>query len=166
MFKVGVIALLSAVAVISQATIFNVVSVGTFTLTTNGYTTSENVVFQNTPSALSTMSFSALYNGPGIDGTITYSGGGGNITLAITSPGPFNGGGSGSSIAGSWTYTSGTGAYSGYSAGAGTWGATYDSVGNYASTTLSGNLTPVPEPATMAVLGIGALALIRRRRRS
>jgi hypothetical protein len=169
MFKVGLIAFLSALAVVSQATIFDVISVGTWANISNGYTTAESVVFQNTPSALSTMAYSAQYvNGGvnGVNGTITYTGGSGTITLAITSTGPFNMGGNSTSIAGSWTYTSGTGAYAGYSSGAGTWGATYSGEGNYASTTLSGNLTPVPEPATLAVLGIGGLAMIRRRRRS
>lgn len=159
---------LMALAVVAgaHAAVFNVVSVGTFTLDGGtGYSTDESVVFQMTPSALDTLDFDAVYVGAGAAGTMVYTGAGGTVTLAFTS-GDFSFGGSGSSISGAWSYVSGTGDYAGYASGAGTWGAAYDAVGSYASTTLAGNLEPVPEPASLAVVGIGAAALLRRRRRA
>src|SRR5688572_18664664 len=44
------------------------------------------------------------------------------------------------------------------------WGPGFASVINGSATTVA-SFAPVPEPATMAALGLGALALIRRRRR-
>jgi hypothetical protein len=165
MFKLGFVGLLCAMAAASQAIVFSALSVGTYNNPGGTYTTSETVVSQITPSAVATMAFSGTYVGAGAAGTIIYTGAGGTITLAFATPGPFNLAGNTSSIDGTWTYQSGTGAYAGYTGGAGTFGAVYNTTGAYASTTLTGDLTPVPEPASMAVLGIGALAAISRRRR-
>lgn len=166
MRKLAIIGALGALAVSGYADIFNVVSVGTFTLGTGGYTTSEEVVYQNTPSAVDILDFSGTYVGAGADGTMVYTGAGGTVTLAFDG-GDFSvdGDGDNSGIAGSWTFVSGTGDYAVYVSGSGTFGATYNAdFDNYASTTLSGHLEPVPEPATLAALGLGALVLIRRRK--
>lgn len=169
MRKLAIISALGALAVSGYADIFNVVSVGTFTLGSGGYTTSEEVVYQNTPSAVDILDFSGTYVGSGADGTMVYTGAGGTVTLAFDG-GDFSFGGDGSAISGSWTFVSGTGDYAIYASGSGTFGATYnpdgDSESNYSSTTVSGDLEPVPEPATLAALGLGALALMRRRRKA
>lgn len=165
MFKVVIVALCAAAVAAAHAVVFNVVSVGTWLITDSGYTTSEGVVFQNTPSAVTHMDWTATYVGSGAQGTILYSGAGGTVTLSFTS-GPFSGSGDGSATAlsGVWNYVSGTGDYANYVGGTGTFGSTYNINDNYSSTTLSGHLDPVPEPASLAALGVGALVLIRRRR--
>jgi hypothetical protein len=166
MVKLAAIALVSSLVALSNAVVFSVVSVGQFTLVGGGYTTAENVISQVTPSPLNTLAFTATYVGAGANGNMVYTGGAGTVTLAFTAPGPFVFQGNTSSLNGSWTYTSGTGAYASYTGGSGTFAAVYNTSGNYASTTLSGDLNPVPEPATLAVLGLGVLALRRRVRNS
>ncbi|MFY9235159.1 MAG: PEP-CTERM sorting domain-containing protein [Fimbriimonadaceae bacterium] len=165
MKKLAIIAFAASLVSAAQAVVFSVVSVGTYTLENDGYTTSEEVIFQITPSALDTMFFDATYVGQGADGEITYTGAGGTITLDFTAPGPFQFGGATSSLNGTWTYSSGTGDYAGYTSGIGTFAAVYNSSGQYASTTLTGDLEPVPEPASLVALGLGIAAFGRKLRR-
>ena len=67
-----------------------------------------------------------------------------------------------------WQYTGGTGAFANLT-GLGSISIDFHYVDqNNADTTsgMTGELEPVPEPASMAALGVGALALIRRRRKA
>lgn len=65
---------------------------------------------------------------------------------------------------GSWKYVSGTGTYSNQK-GSGTFGLTYTPGINLQQSTFTGSLQAVPEPASLAVLGLGAMALVRKRRK-
>lgn len=69
------------------------------------------------------------------------------------------------SISGRWTYASGVGSYAGQ-AGNGTWAATFQpALDQLVLTSFSGDLHPTPEPASMAILGMGAVGFLARRRR-
>ncbi len=167
MRKLLIISALGVVAVSAQADVFNLVGVGTYTLGSGGYTTTENIVAQMTPFTLDTLNFAGTYSGNGAVGTMVFTGTGGSVTLSFTSGDfQYDSSGNASGLAGAWTFVSGTGSYSSYTTGSGTFGATYNAASNnYSSTTLSGNIQAVPEPATLAVLGLGALALRRRKRK-
>lgn len=74
------------------------------------------------------------------------------------------------SFDGTWTYAGGTGAYAPtlISGGIGTVAISNTNVSNgsssgFSGTVLVGDLTPVPEPFSVSLLGLGALGLIRRR---
>jgi hypothetical protein len=73
------------------------------------------------------------------------------------------------SIDGIWVYTGGTGSYNStptnIADGDGTFAVSQTSVG-FSGTVLVGTLYAVPEPAPFAALGLGALGLLIRRRRS
>jgi len=154
-----------SLAVASQAITFIASSSGTYVNGPGTYTTTENVVVSTTAPypAVTTLTFVAA-GGAVVNGLATY-GTAGADTLVLA----FSGTAGGispitSSGNGIWNYQSGTGAYAGL-VGSGTWSATYVFPGTLAFTTFAGDLAPVPEPASMAVLGLGAAALLRRRRK-
>lgn len=154
-------------AVPSFAFTIDIISVGGYSNPGLTYTTSENVIFQNTPGVLSTLAVSGTINSPGptqfLNATATYVGSGGSLVVNYsTSPVQFSGGSA--SYDGTWTYVSGTGAYAGLS-GTGAINFLVSSSG-FANHSLSGSLEAVPEPASIAALGLGAVALLRRRKRS
>lgn len=70
--------------------------------------------------------------------------------------------GSTTSGAGNWTYIGGTGAYAGL-AGDGTFAFSVDEPSLTSFSSFVGTLESVPEPASIAILGMGAAALIGRR---
>lgn len=168
----GVLALAS-IAALSSANPFVSVSTGTFALSGPSYTTSENVIsgtFAPLP-APTTMNFLGVYlgNGIGAGSTATFTSGADQLVLSVLG-GPFTISGITSSISGSWSFLSGTGAYAGIASGNGTWSGSYlafpGTTLNFSTTSFVGDLVPVPEPASMAamVMGLGMLASRRRRK--
>ncbi|RYG25026.1 PEP-CTERM sorting domain-containing protein [bacterium] len=115
--------------------------------------------FSSLPQLGNTYSWGFLVNGAGDLTTATFANGGSSISLAGTGTstslnGTF-------SFSGNWAASSivnlpveNTGTYSG----------TFDFNGGYATLTVAGD-DVVPEPASMAALGLGVAALARRRRR-
>lgn len=154
-------------AISAQAFTFSLISVGTFVPGAN-FTTAENVVFQISPGVLNTLAVTGNVVNPGpvqtLASTATYTGGADSLTISyVTSPVVFTPGNA--SYSGMWTYLGGTGAYAGL-AGGGTMTVQFNSnLGNLSTHSVTGDLdSAVPEPASMAVLGLGAVALLRRRK--
>lgn len=160
---------LLAGAVCANAVSFYVASQGTYNNSFGTYyTTSERVIAELDPFANpTTLAFNATYGGVGIsNGTAVYDDGAGNTLTLGFAGGPFTVGTFTSSVAGSWSFVSGTGAYSSIGSGSGTWSASYHaSLNSLSQTTFVGDFEAVPEPASMAALGLGAAALLRRRRK-
>lgn len=167
----------ASVAAFSAANPFVSVSTGTFnTSSVTQYTTAENVIsgsFAPLP-APTTMDFLGIYlatpaNGITTGSTATFKNGADQLVFSVVG-GPFTFSGITSSISGSWSFLSGTGAYAGIASGSGTWSASYISLPNglpnFSTTSFVGDLLPVPEPASMAalVMGLGMVAARRRRK--
>ncbi len=156
-----------------SASTFVAVSLGTYNNSFGSYyTTAENVLSSVTApyAALNTLDFTAIYGGSGVTtGSLAVYKNAANtdtLTLAFVG-GPFtvSGFNTTSSISGSWNFVSGTGSYASVASGSGTWSASYNALaGSLAQTTFVGDLNPVPEPASMAILAVGALGMARRRR--
>jgi hypothetical protein len=167
---------LASVAALSAANPFVSVSTGSFVNGVTQYTTAESILsgtFAPLP-APTTMNFLGIYlpnpaNGITTGSTATFTSGSDQLVLSVLG-GPFTFSGPTSSISGSWSFLSGTGAYAGIAGGTGTWSASYivfpGSSNNFATTSFVGDLVPVPEPASMAalVMGLGMLAARRRRK--
>jgi hypothetical protein len=156
----------------ASASAFNIdiISVGTYVNNQPvNYTTHENVIFQQSNPAgeplLDTLDFNADYASSTGEAFYQNAGGDGfkfSFTFGTFS---FDGTAGTSSTNGTWTYENGSGAYAGLH-GSGTWSATYDAfTGASSMTTVSGQLTPVPEPASLAIVGVGVVGLLARRRR-
>lgn len=95
--------------------------------------------------------------------TGSYTGPSGRLDVSFTTVGSSTG-----RVYGSWQAAGGTGAYEG-AFGGGVWQTAYVPVGlgthvANTTTTFSGAIRAVPEPATVCTTGLGAAALLRRRK--
>ena len=71
------------------------------------------------------------------------------------------------SLNGSWTYNPiSVGDYAGFSTATsgGVWDFRWDPADNSVRFNISGHLDPVPEPASLCALSLGALGILRRRK--
>ena len=159
--RISVLAALLGAAVSAHAYLFSVLSAGQYSFNTQ--LDSENVLtYYNTPE-VDTLNMDLNFN------TGYYTGPGGVLAFTFVPDnggGMFAGGGAGDAT---WYYdpAHSSGVFSGLQGG-GTFSISVDgTTGVVNSTTgLTGNLNAVPEPATLAGLAIGAVELLRRRRRA
>lgn len=165
--RILVLAAVSAVAVSAHAFTIDVVSIGVAPNTLPNINFTENVVFQTASIAVpvfTTNNWYAVNIVPPVSGAGLFDDGAGNslaYNLTIDSASTNQGMVSGS---GTWDYTGGTGAYAGL-AGGGTFGFSIQTTTDASYSTWVGQLNAVPEPTSMGLLGLGALALVRRRRK-
>ncbi|MBS1718174.1 MAG: PEP-CTERM sorting domain-containing protein [Armatimonadetes bacterium] len=175
MKKLSILVAFASLAAASNALSIDLISHGTYQLVNEAdgvhYVTSETLDFQDhdvLPDFTSMKIDITDYLPYPLVGTITYTNGTDTLVLDAKFDNLITGGQS-QTVNGSWTYDAAlsTGAYAGFSDGLGTQAIVlhYSVNRQYTSTTLSGDLNPVvPEPATMTALGLGVLALIRRKR--
>jgi hypothetical protein len=156
-------------ALAAHAVTISLVSAGTYAITgADTYTQDEKVLVSDTAPlpALTSMHLDGVYS-TGMQ-TATYTGGGSTLVLDLVFINTVSNGGA-KTDQGTWSYVTGTGGYAPGTAitgGTGTYSITYNPAdGQFASTTIAGNLDAVPEPASVAALGVGALGLLRRRRK-
>ena len=132
------------------------------------FTVTESVIWQNSDAsipALTSMTYTA--DSTTLQGTGTYTNGTDSFSFAFTFTDdiPTDGFSDTQTSHAIWTYTSGTGAFAGLM-GSGVLASTFDApLGATSLTETSGRLEPVPEPASLTLLGVGVAALIGRRRK-
>lgn len=157
-------AALGALAVSANAFTIAVQSKGTFTAAELVQFT-ETTTFQWTSVAMPTLTdinYWIVNTGVPAGGQAAFTNVGGDeldldVTLqAVTTSGPTVSG------AGVWTYAGGSGAYAGL-AGTGTFAFSLDIPSSSSFSSFIGNLTAVPEPGSLSLLGLGVAALIGRR---
>ena len=168
--RFAVLAAAIAASAAASAVSITFVSAGTFVgdLVGNTADYAESVVFQSHPgfgnltSYVENYDFNAL-----IQDTAVYSNGTDSFTIRVDDA-TFSSDPQDPNLYGTaavWTYVSGTGSYANL-----TGHGTYTQNGNYtdhtSTTSIKGNLNPVPEPASIAALGLGAAAMLRRRKRA
>ena len=153
---------------------FSVSSVGTFALDAdpNLFTQDETVFVSrigSTPAlsslpALTSLHVSGVYDP--FTTTAVYSSGSGTLTIDLAYVQTVVGGIGVSTDSGLWTILSGTGSYTNL-VGGGSYSINYNANDdNFSQTTLVGDVQAVPEPASIAALSVGALALLRRRKKA
>jgi len=165
--RFAAVAAVLAVAISAQAFTIDVSSVGKWAIVGANLNTSETVIFQSTSvvaPVFVTNDTSVVNAAPPTPGVGLLDDGAGNsITYSITfdsASGNFNG----VSASGTWNYVAGTGFYAGL-VGGGTITENYDGSSGLSLGTVVGDLRAVPEPASMAAMGLGIVGLIARRRR-
>lgn len=152
-----------AVAAASQALSLNLISYGSYTLSSaTSWTQNENVLVSQTGGLITPTTLALTVPGGGT-GSAVYTDGSKTLTLDLLFT-TFSYGTSGlpASTHGTWKLTT---PFEGY-VGDGTFSASYNDAGAFASTTLVGDLKAVPEPASMFALAGGALLLVARRKRA
>jgi len=164
--RLFVVASMAVAAVAAHAFTIDIVSAGK---DTTGFTVDfhELVLLQVTSVPLplfTNVDYSIVNNMPPQPGSGSFSNGTGdsllfNQMLDSVSFSPTSVSGSGT-----WVYTGGTGAYAGL-AGLGTFAFTINTTTNASYSTFSGLLDAVPEPGSMALLGLGVAAVAGRRLR-
>jgi hypothetical protein len=133
------------------------------------FAVNETVIYQNSDAtipSLTAMTYTADSNT--LVGSGIYTNGADSFSFAFTFTDdiPTDGFSSTQNAHAIWTYTSGTGGFAGL-AGSGVLTSNFNApLGATSLTTLSGRLEAVPEPASVAALSFGALALVRRRKKS
>jgi hypothetical protein len=157
-----------AVALAAHAVSVNIVSVGSYTedpMNPDHLTQDESVLFSSLggfPVPGSTLHIDGMLNPYAF--TATYSSANGDLVLDFVYDTTVVGGIGVSTDSGTWSYVSGTGAFAGMM-GMGSYSINYNALANnYASTSIVGDIDAVPEPASMAALGVGAIAFMRRRK--
>lgn len=162
--RFALLTLMTAAAAGAGAFQFSVVSGGTADYNDVTGIANETVLGSNNlPSGFDTLTLNFITD------TGEYFGAGGNLSFSLA----INGGGypdnNGTYYTGVWTYDpSSTGNYANLTGG-GTFSFGIDNQnGNIfdSNTGLVGNLAATPEPASLAALSIGAIALLRRRKRA
>lgn len=177
MMNIRILAIGAAIvtAVSAQAFSISVVSAGTYSINGTGYTTSENVVYQATSNSAPNFDFmnmNATYNnasnpGLGMTGTSAFtqtSAMNSMVVNLVSDSFIVDTNANTSTVKGSWTYVSGTGAYAGL-AGSGNFSASYN--GNLHSgsfTSFVGSLQAAPEPTSIAAVALGLAGLLLRKR--
>lgn len=162
---------LAALSAASNAIPVNLVSAGSYVVDpvdANLLTQTETVYVSQVgalPTLTSLVVASDFNPSPSVQ-TATYTGASGALTLSFAYANTVVGDFGVSTDSGTWSYVSGTGSYTGLS-GMGSYAISYNAdANNFSTTQVVGNLQTVPEPASMAALGLGAAALLRRRKKS
>ena len=145
-----------------------------FTVSSGTYTLAGTTQTQNETVSLKTGGYGPLaslvlnYDTFTMSGTGTYTGTGGTFNFDYSLPTPPVTVGQGTSLTGVWStgaFNTSTGTYAN-TTGVGTFSVTLNTTTKESGTVFTGNLEAVPEPASMAALGLGAAALLRRRRKA
>ncbi len=170
--RISAVAAVLAAAISAQAFTIALSSVGSWAVAGPNLTFTEKVIFQSTSvvAPVFTSQTSWVVNAsPPTPGAGLFDDGAGNTISYVLNLTNANAYFNGLWAAGTWDYVAGTGFYAGL-AGGGTFTENLDttnfpvapgqSLGTYV-----GKLEAVPEPASMAVLGLGFVGLIARRRR-
>ncbi len=167
MVKVAAFAAILGSAVSAHALVLTISSFGSYLVAGNTATFTESVVYQSTiPAASPFTTLTAVFDIPSQTGTATYMNADDSQELVynfiITGTafnGPFE------AAAGTWSYASGKGDYANFASGSGTNTINIDTLDQTSLFTTKGELLPVPEPASIAAIGIGVLGLIRLRKK-
>ncbi|MBS1717987.1 MAG: PEP-CTERM sorting domain-containing protein [Armatimonadetes bacterium] len=167
MKKLSLIGLALAAVCSAQASIVITLSNGNYSIDGSGnYLTTETLTYSTVANlnAGGTLHY-ICQNFLGGVGTATFSNGTDNLVFDVQIQNASSNG-QVSSADGQWVYDSGlsTGVFSGM-AGAGTYSQSFHGANQFAASEFVGELTTVPEPASLIALGTGAVALIRRRNR-